>query len=86
MSRKKRSEEYGIHFKCRLKVFRAEHDLTQEDVASRLGVTRQTISAIEKGKYNPSLLLAYKIAREFEVPIEEMFKFEEDFSAESTNG
>ena len=77
MARKKSSEEYGIVWKSRLKVFRAENDLRQEDIADKLKVTRQTISGIEKGKYNPSLVLAYKIAKLFDVTIEEMFIFAE---------
>ena len=63
--------------KNRIKVFRAMHDLTQEDLANALGVTRQTILAIEKGKYDPSLDLAFKIARYFKVSIEEIFIYEE---------
>ena len=59
--------------KNRLKVFRAMHDLTQEDLAEKLGVTRQTINAIEKQRYNPSLELAFKLADFFEVAIEELF-------------
>lgn len=62
--------------KNRLKVFRAEHDLTQEDLARQVGVTRQTIIAIERGKYDPSLELAFKIARRFEVTLEDVFKYE----------
>ena len=57
----------------RLKVFRAMHNLTQEQLALALGVTRQTIIAIEKNKYDPSLDLAFKIARYFGVLIEEVF-------------
>jgi len=57
----------------KLKVFRAMHDLTQEDLAEKVKVTRQTINAIEKGKYNPSLELAFKLANLFEVKIEELF-------------
>ncbi|WP_298665783.1 helix-turn-helix transcriptional regulator [uncultured Methanofollis sp.] len=57
----------------RLKVFRAMHDLTQEQLALELGVTRQTIIAIEKNKYDPSLDLAFKIARYFGVTIEDVF-------------
>ena len=49
------------------------HDLTQEDLAEKLGVTRQTINAIEKQRYNPSLELAFKLADFFEVTIEELF-------------
>jgi len=51
------------------------HDLTQEDLARKIGITRQTIIAIEKGKYNPSLELAFKIARYFEVSIEDIFVY-----------
>ncbi|KQC03011.1 MAG: XRE family transcriptional regulator [Methanoculleus sp. SDB] len=61
--------------KNRIKVFRAMHDLTQEGLANELGVTRQTILAIEKGKYDPSLDLAFKIARYFDVTIEEVFEY-----------
>jgi putative transcriptional regulator len=63
--------------KNRVKVFRAMHDLTQEQLADTLGVTRQTILAIEKGKYDPSLELAFRMARHFKVPIEEIFLWEE---------
>jgi putative transcriptional regulator len=59
--------------KSRLKVFRAMHDLTQEDLAEKLGVTRQTINAIEKQRYNPSLELAFKLADFFGVTIEDLF-------------
>ncbi|HOJ95790.1 MAG TPA: helix-turn-helix transcriptional regulator [Methanospirillum sp.] len=63
--------------KNKIKVFRAMHDLTQEDLARDVGVTRQTILAIEKGKYDPSLELAFKMARRFHVTIEEIFVFED---------
>ena len=59
--------------KNRLKVLRADRDWTQADLADRLHVTRQTINAIEKGKYDPSLPLAFKIAAVFEMPIEDIF-------------
>lgn len=62
--------------KNRLKVFRAMHDLTQEDLAEKLGVTRQTINAIEKQRYNPSLELAFKLADFFGVTIEELFIYQ----------
>ena len=62
--------------KNRIKVFRAMHDLTQEALANELGVTRQTVLAIEKGKYDPSLELAFKIARYFGVSIDEIFIYE----------
>ncbi len=59
--------------KNRLKVLRAERDWTQADLANQLGVTRQTVNAIEKGKYDPSLPLAFKIAEVFGLPIEQIF-------------
>ncbi|RLV59076.1 transcriptional regulator [Parashewanella curva] len=62
--------------KNRLKVLRAEHDWTQADLAEKLEVSRQTINAIEKGKYDPSLPLAFKIARLFAVNIESIFSDE----------
>lgn len=64
--------------KNKLKVYRAMHDLTQEMLAEKLGVTRQTIIAIEKGKYDPSLNLAFKIAGFFNVKIEDIFVYEEE--------
>jgi putative transcriptional regulator len=64
--------------RTKLKVYRAMHDLTQEDLAKEIGITRQTIIAIEKGKYNPSLELAFKIARYFEVNIEDIFIFDQN--------
>lgn len=66
----------GRPMKNKIKVFRAMHDMTQEDLAQAVGVTRQTILAIEKGKYVPSLDLAFKIARNFHVTIEEVFQYE----------
>lgn len=62
--------------KNKIKVFRAMHDMTQENLAQAIGVTRQTILAIEKGKYTPSLDLAFKIARHFKVNVEEVFDYE----------
>jgi putative transcriptional regulator len=59
--------------KNRLKVLRAERDWTQADLAQRLEVSRQTVNAIEKGKYDPSLPLAFRIARLFGTPIEDVF-------------
>ena len=56
-----------------IKVLRAMKGITQEDLAQALGVSRQTINAIEKGKYNPSLELAFKLASYFETTIEEIF-------------
>ena len=62
--------------KNKIKIYRAMHDISQEALANELGVSRQTILAIEKGKYDPSLELAFKIARYFEVPPEEIFIYE----------
>ncbi|MHC1756647.1 MAG: helix-turn-helix transcriptional regulator [Methanosarcina sp.] len=62
--------------KNNIKVYRAIHDLTQESLAEKVGVTRQTINAIEKGKYDPSLDLAFKLARLFNVSIENIFLYE----------
>ncbi len=64
--------------KNRLKVYRAMFNLTQEELAKKLGVSRQTIIAIEKGKYDPSLKLAFKIARLFGVKIEDIFIYDEE--------
>ena len=57
----------------RLKVLRAERDWTQAELARRLDVSRQTVNAVETGKYDPSLPLAFRIARLFELRIEEVF-------------
>ena len=64
--------------KNRLKALRADRDWTQAKLADRLHVTRQTINAIEKGKYDPSLPLAFKIAALFGLPIEEIFSTDTD--------
>lgn len=61
-----------------LRVLRAMRRITQEDLASALGVTRQTILAIENGKYNPSLELAFKMATYFETTIEKIFLYKEN--------
>ncbi len=62
--------------KNKLKVLRAERDWSQADLAERLDVSRQTVNAIETGKYDPSLPLAFKIAEVFEKTIEEIFVYE----------
>ncbi|MEM1050879.1 MAG: helix-turn-helix transcriptional regulator [Pseudomonadota bacterium] len=59
--------------KNRLKVLRAERDWSQQDLADRLGVSRQSVNAIEKGRYDPSLPLAFTIADVFDLAIEEIF-------------
>ncbi len=61
----------------RLKELRDERNMTQEDLAVKAGVSRQTIISLEKGKYNPSIILAYKLARVFQISIEDVFIFEE---------
>ncbi len=63
--------------KNRLKILRAERDWTQGQLASQLEVSRQTVNAIEKGKYDPSLPLAFRIAQLFEKSIEDVFQPEE---------
>ena len=62
--------------KNKIKVYRAMHDLTQDALAIELGVTRQTILAIEKGKYDPSLELAFRISRYFHTTVEDVFSFD----------
>jgi putative transcriptional regulator len=62
-----------VPVKNRLKVLRAERNWSQADLAERLQVSRQSVNAIETGKYDPSLPLAFKIARAFELPIENVF-------------
>ena len=59
--------------KSRLRVLRAEFDLSQAELADRVGVARQTIIALESGKYAPSLPLAYKLSKVFNKPVEEVF-------------
>ncbi len=60
----------------KLKVYRAMHDLTQEQLADKIGVSRQTVIAIESNKYLPSLGLAFKIAKLFKVKIEDIFIYQ----------
>lgn len=67
------SGKTSLNILNKIKVFRAEHDLTQEGLANEIGVTRATINAIEKGKYTPSLELAFKISQHFKVNIEKVF-------------
>ena len=63
--------------KTRIKEFRAREDLTQEELAERVGVRRETISFLERGKYNPSLELAHKVAKALNGKIDEIFIFED---------
>ena len=62
----------------RLEEIRKAHGIKQEDLALELGVSRQTISSLEKGRYNPSILLAFKIARRFDLSIEDVFIYQEE--------
>lgn len=62
----------------RIEELRKERNMTQEDLGVMLGVSRQTIISLEKGKYNPSILLAHKLAAEFGLRIEDVFMFEEE--------
>jgi putative transcriptional regulator len=64
--------------KTRIKELRARQNLTQDELAERVGVTRQTLLYLEKGKYNPSLVLAYKIAGVLRSSIEDVFSIEDD--------
>lgn len=59
--------------KNRLRVLRAEHELSQAELAERLGIARQTVNALEAGKYAPSLPLAFKISKLFQQPVEAIF-------------
>ncbi len=62
----------------RLEEIRKQREITQEELASALEVSRQTISSLEKGRYNPSIILAFKIARYFNMQIEQIFIYEEE--------
>lgn len=62
--------------KTRIKEFRAKYNLTQEDLAKKVGVRRETIVFLEQGKYNPSLQLAHDVAKALKTTVEELFIFE----------
>lgn len=64
--------------KNRLEEIRKQREITQEELANVLEVSRQTISSLEKGRYNPSIILAFKIARYFDMVIEDIFIYEEE--------
>lgn len=72
------TERQGDELKNRIEEIRSEHGIRQEDFAKAMGVSRQTISSLENGRYNPSILLAHKIAKYFDMTIEEVFLFEEE--------
>jgi putative transcriptional regulator len=67
-----------VNFRTRIKEFRARQDMTQEDLAKRVGVRRETISFLERGRYNPSLKLAHDVAKALNASIDELFIFEEE--------
>ena len=64
--------------KNKIESIRKEQGILQDEMAKALGVSRQTISSLENGRYNPSIMLAYKIAKYFGMSIEEVFVFEEE--------
>lgn len=70
--------------KNRLEFLRKERGFNQEELAELLEVSRQTISSLENGKYNPSILLAFKIAKVFDCSIEDIFIYEEDKNGKET--
>jgi len=70
--------------KTRIKELRARYDLTQEDLARKVGVRRETILYLEKGKYNPSLMLAHEIAKALKTTIDELFVFEDKEDTKET--
>ena len=67
-----------MKFRTRIKELRARYDLTQEDLARHVGVRRETILYLEKGKYNPSLELAHKIAKALRTTIDDLFLFNDE--------
>jgi len=67
-----------MQFKTRIKELRARYDLTQDDLARKVGVNRETILYLEKGKYNPSLMLAHQIAKALKTTVDGLFIFEDE--------
>lgn len=67
-----------VELKNRIRVLRAEHRMTQSDLAEAIGVSRKTISTIEVGRFVPSTIIALQIAKHFGVPVEELFWIEDD--------
>ncbi|MBU3179262.1 helix-turn-helix transcriptional regulator [Clostridium estertheticum] len=64
--------------KNKLEEIRKQHGITQEELAKKLEVSRQTIGSLENGRYNPSILLAFKISKLFKISVEEIFIYEEE--------
>ena len=71
------AESVDLILENRIHVFRAEHRLSQADLADHIGVSRKTISTIESGRFVPSTIIALKIANHFKVPVEEIFTLKE---------
>lgn len=67
-----------ILLKTNIKKYRAKHNMNQQQLAELVGVRRETIGHLERGSYNPSLKLAWDIAKVFDVPIEELFQYREE--------
>ena len=67
-----------MKLRTRIKKLRAKHNLAQDELAEMIGVSRQTMLYLEKGKYNPSFLLAYKVAKALKSSINEVFIIEDD--------
>ena len=67
-----------MKLKNRLRVLRAEVEISQKDLADELGLSRQTVNSIERGKFNPSIITALKIAEFFKVPVDDVFKLEKE--------
>lgn len=68
----------SYRFESKIHVYRATKRMTQQELADLVGVSRQTIMQLERNRYNPSMLLAYSIARVFDVTIEDLFDFKEE--------
>ena len=68
----------GYQFDSKIHIYRATKRMTQQELADLVGVSRQTIIQLERNRYNPSMLLAYSIAKVFDVTIEDLFDFKED--------
>ena len=69
---------HDVALSNRIRVFRAEHGLSQADLAAEIGVSRKTISTIEVGRFVPSTVIALLLARRFRVPVEEIFSLEDE--------
>lgn len=68
----------GVELKNKIEEIRKQHGITQEELAKKLEVSRQTIGSLENGRYNPSIILAFKISKLFKITVEEIFIYEEE--------